>query len=82
MRTEDCGDSEPKLTLDRMDPTNLHPEVRVATHIRLACRIKLAMRSLSRGGSALRRAQGNGGLASEVTYESSDTCSQPPPASI
>jgi hypothetical protein len=43
MWTEDRGDSEPKLTLDRMDPTKLCPEVRVATHLFLACRIKSAM---------------------------------------
>jgi hypothetical protein len=68
MRTEDCGDSEPKLTLDRMDPTNLRPEVRVATHLRLACRIKSATRSSSGGGSALWRTQGDGDLASEITF--------------
>jgi hypothetical protein len=42
MRTENHGDSKPKLTLDSMDQTNLHPEVRVATHLCLACNIKLA----------------------------------------
>jgi hypothetical protein len=68
MRTEDRGDSEPKLTLDRMDPTNIHPEVRVATHLHLACRIKLATRSSSGGRSALWRTQGDEGLASEVTF--------------
>jgi hypothetical protein len=36
MRTEDRGDFEPKLTLDRMDPTKLRPEVRITTHLRLA----------------------------------------------
>jgi hypothetical protein len=68
MRTEDHGDSEPKLILDRMDPTNLRPEVRVATHLRLACRIKSAMRSSSGSGSALRRTHGDEGLASDVTF--------------
>jgi hypothetical protein len=42
MWTKDIGDSKPKLTLDRMDPTNLRPEVRVATHLRLVCRTKSA----------------------------------------
>jgi hypothetical protein len=68
MQTEHHGDSEPKLTLDRMNPTNLHPEVRVATHLRLACRIKSATRSSNGGRSALRRTQGDGGLTSEVTF--------------
>jgi hypothetical protein len=68
MRTEDHRDSMPKLTLDHMDPTNLRPKVRVATHLRLACRIKSVTRSSSGGGSALRRTQGDGGLASKVTF--------------
>jgi hypothetical protein len=68
MRIEDRGDSEPKLTLDRMDPTNIHPEVRVATHLCLTCRIKSATRSSSGGGSGLRRTQGDGGLTSKVTF--------------
>jgi hypothetical protein len=67
MRTEDRGDSEPKLTLDRMDPTNLRSEVRVVTHIRLACRIKSATRSSS-GGRSARRTQCDGGIASEITF--------------
>jgi hypothetical protein len=68
MQAEDRGDSELKLTLDRMDPTNLCPDVSVATHLRLTCRIKSAMQSLRGGRSALRRTQGDGGLASEVTF--------------
>jgi hypothetical protein len=61
-------DFEPKLTLNRMDPTNLHSEVRVATHLYLACRIKSTMRSSTGGGSALWRIQCDGGLASDVTF--------------
>jgi hypothetical protein len=68
MRTEDRSDFEPKLTLDCMDPINLHPEVRVVTHLCLACRINLVTRSSSGGGSALRRTQGDRGLASEITF--------------
>jgi hypothetical protein len=68
MRTEDHEDSEPKLTLDRMDPTNLRPEVRVATHLRLTCGIKSVRRSSTGGRSALQRTQGDGGLTSEVTF--------------
>jgi hypothetical protein len=68
MRIEDREDSKPKLTLDRMDPTNLHPKVRVATHLRLICRIKSATRSSSRGGSALQRTQGDRDITSEVTF--------------
>jgi hypothetical protein len=68
MWTEDRRDSEPKLTLDHMDPTNLRPEVRVATHLCLTCSIKSAKRSSSGGGSALQRTQGDGGLTSEVTF--------------
>jgi hypothetical protein len=66
MRTEDRRDSELKLTLDHTDLTNLHPEVRVVTHLPLACRIKSATQSTS--GGALRRTQGDGGLTSEVTF--------------
>jgi hypothetical protein len=68
MRTEDGGDSKPKLTLDLMDPTNLRSKVRVVTHLRLACMIKSATRSSSEGRSALRRTQDDGGLVSEVTF--------------
>jgi hypothetical protein len=68
MRTEDREDSKLRLTLDRMDPTNHRPKVRVATHLCLTCKIKSATRSSSGGGSALRRTQGNGGLTSMVTF--------------
>jgi hypothetical protein len=67
MQIKDRGDSEPKLTLDRMNPTNLRSEVRVVTHICLTCRIKSATRNSSRGRSA-RRTQCDGGLASEITF--------------
>jgi hypothetical protein len=68
MRIEDREDFEPKVTLDHMDLINLRPEVRVPTQLCLACTIKSATRRSSGGGSALRRTQGDGGLASEVTF--------------
>jgi hypothetical protein len=46
---------------------NLRPKMKVATHLCLACRIKLVTRSPSRSGRSPQRSQGGGGSASEVT---------------
>jgi hypothetical protein len=66
MQAKGHGDSQIEAHPQTHVPMNLRPEMSVAAHLHLVCRIESATQSPSKSGKSLQRSQGGRGSESEV----------------